>query len=87
MARPPTGAPVTGRPPASDMPPDTVLLAHHPLLLTIPAFVPAIAITVVVLVIARRDRVAEARELDEREDAARDSTAPTITTDQEDDDR
>ncbi|WP_370617279.1 hypothetical protein [Mumia sp. Pv 4-285] len=45
------------------MPPDTVLLAHHPLLLAIPAFVPAIAITVVVLVVARRDRVAEAREL------------------------
>ncbi len=56
------------------MTPDAVLLAHHPLLFAVPAFVPAIAITVVVLVIARRDRVAEAREL-----AAGESTAPQDT--------
>lgn len=64
------------------MTPDTVLLAHHALVLAIPAFVPAIAITVVVLVIARRDRVAEARELAE---AARDGPAPDTTSVQEDD--
>ncbi|KAA1425073.1 hypothetical protein FE697_004105 [Mumia zhuanghuii] len=55
------------------MTPDTVLLAHHPLLLAVPAFVPAIAITVVVLVIARRDRIAEARET-----AAQETAAPTV---------
>lgn len=67
------------------MAPDLVLLAHHPLLLTIPAFVPAIAITVVVLVIAKRDRMAEARELAEQaadERGVRDATTdPTVQED------
>ena len=67
------------------MAPDLVLLAHHPLLLTIPAFVPAIAITVVVLVIAKRDRMAEARELAEQtadESGVRDATTdPTVQED------
>lgn len=38
------------------------LLAHHALLLAIPAFIPAIVVVAVVLYIARKDRRDEARE-------------------------
>ena len=39
-----------------------VILAHHPLLVAIPAFVPAIIIVGVVLYIARKDRRDEREE-------------------------
>ncbi|WP_167001152.1 hypothetical protein [Mumia sp. ZJ430] len=63
------------------MPPDAILLAHHPLLLAVPAFVPAIAITLVVLVIAKRDRIAEARELAAQEADTDDHIAPPVQED------
>lgn len=40
-----------------------VVLAHHALVLAIPAFAPAIVIVAVVLFIARRDRAAERAEV------------------------
>ncbi len=36
--------------------PDTVILAHHSLLLAIPAFLPAVLVAGVVVYIAMRDR-------------------------------
>lgn len=39
-----------------------VILAHHPLLVAIPAFVPAIVLVGVVLYIARKDRRDERKE-------------------------
>lgn len=39
-----------------------VVLAHHALVVAIPAFAPAIIIVAVVLFIARRDRAAERAE-------------------------
>lgn len=51
------------------------LLAHHPVLFAVPAFVPAIVVVGVVLYIARKDRREEAEErellergLDDQED-------------------
>jgi hypothetical protein len=38
------------------VPPDTVILAHHSLLLAIPAFLPAVVVAGVVVYIAMRDR-------------------------------
>lgn len=49
-----------------------VLWAHHPLLIAIPAFVPAIVVVGVVVYIARKDRADEAREL--AEERRRDET-------------
>lgn len=45
------------------MTPDEVILAHHPLLFAIPAFLPAVIIAGVVLYIAIKDRREEAAEL------------------------
>lgn len=39
-----------------------VLLAHHPILFAVPAFVPAVVVVAVVLYIARKDRQEEAQE-------------------------
>lgn len=39
-----------------------VLLAHHPILFAVPAFVPAVVVVGVVLYIARKDRQEEAQE-------------------------
>ncbi len=49
-------------------PPGDQLLAHHALLLAIPAVVPAVVVVAVVLYIARKDRMDERaeRELTER---------------------
>ncbi|MGW4841571.1 hypothetical protein [Nocardia brasiliensis] len=44
------------------MNPDDTVLAGHSMLLAIPAFVPALAVVGVILVIAARDRRAERRE-------------------------
>lgn len=41
-----------------------VLYAHHPLLLAIPALVPAVVVVAVVLHIARKDRREEGEERD-----------------------
>ncbi|WP_040796698.1 hypothetical protein [Nocardia higoensis] len=38
------------------------ILAHHSLLLAIPAFLPAVALVAIIVMIAVRDRRAEARE-------------------------
>lgn len=38
------------------------LLAHHPLLVAVPAFVPAIVVVGVVVYVARKDRKDEAEE-------------------------
>ena len=43
---------------------EVVYQAHHPLILAIPAFVPAIVVVGVVLYIARKDRQDEQRERD-----------------------
>ena len=51
----------------SQTPAGEVVLAHHALLLAIPAFVPALLIVGVVLVIAVRDRRAEAEEAEQSE--------------------
>lgn len=45
-----------------DVVPGEVLLAHPVALLAIPALVPAIVVILVVLWVARRDRIAEERE-------------------------
>lgn len=52
------------------------LLAHHPVLFAVPAFVPAVVVVAVVLYIARKDRREEAEErellergLDDQEDS------------------
>lgn len=49
------------------------LLAHHLALLAIPAFIPALVVVGVVLYIARRDRIDEAREAREQREADRTS--------------
>ncbi|WP_067856617.1 hypothetical protein [Nocardia shimofusensis] len=53
--------------------PEVDLLADHSVLLAIPAFLPAIALVAVIVVIAVRDRRAEAREHGEttRDDSPR----------------
>lgn len=47
------------------MTPDEVILAHHPLLFAIPAFLPAVIIAGVVAWLSIKDRRAEAAELAE----------------------
>lgn len=54
------------------MTPDEVILAHHPLLFAIPAFLPAVIIAGVVLYISIKDRREEAAELAEAERIASD---------------
>ncbi len=49
--------------------PDVTLLAHHGLLLAIPAFVPALVVVGVVVYIAMRDRRSDAPHSD-RSDAS-----------------
>ena len=48
------------------MTPTDQLLAHHAALLAIPALVPAVVVVGVVLYIARRDRLAEREEEENR---------------------